>query len=132
MAPLGATGGGVYERNAFTNNLTFGTSNNALPPAGTGVGNTGSNNKPGEDPLFVNVPFNTAYAETMDFTLQAGSPAVNAGTDGTDIGVTGGAYPIDKNFKLSPTNAPVIMQFNPAAVVPQNQPVKANIKAKSN
>lgn len=133
MAPLGATSGGSYERNSFTNNLSFGTSNNALPPVGTGVGNTGSNNIVNQDPLFVNAPYNTIYASTMDFNLQTTSPAKNAGSDGTDIGITGGAYPVTAgNILLKPSSAPVIMQFNPAAVVPQNQPVKSNIKAKAN
>lgn len=131
-SPRGNTAPYVFERNTFANNLSFGTSNDALPPAGTGVGNTGANNKPGQNPLFVNAPFNTLWATTWDFTLQATSPAKDAGTDGTDIGITGGAYPVSKNINLSATQAPVIMQFNPAALVPQNQPVKANIKVKSN
>ncbi len=124
---------GPFERNVFTNNLSFGTTNNALPPAGTGVGNTGSNNLVNQDPLFVNAPYNTAYTTTMDFRLQASSPAKNAGSDGTDIGITGGAYPVTAgNILLKPTSTPVIMQFIPAALVPQNQPVKTNIKAKAN
>jgi hypothetical protein len=122
-----------FERNSFVNNISFGTGIDALPPTGTGIGNTGSGNKPGEDPLFVNAPYNTAYSSTMDFNLQASSPAKNAGSDGTDIGITGGAYPVTSgNILFKPTSAPVIMQFNPAAMVPQNQPVKSNIKAKSN
>lgn len=124
---------GTFERNIFINNLSFGTTNNALPPAGTGVGNTGSNNIVNQDPLFINAPYNTPYAVTMDFNLQATSPAKNAGSDGTDIGITGGAYPVTAgNIALRPTSAPVIMSLNPAAMVPQNQPVKTNIKAKSN
>jgi len=131
MAPTSTNGS--YQRNAFLNNLTFGTSNDALPPVGNGVGNTGSNNIVGQNPLFVNAPYNTIYASTMDFNLQTTSPAKNAGSDGTDIGITGGAYPVTAgNILLAPTAAPVIMQFNPAALVPQNQPVKANINAKSN
>ena len=131
MAPISTSGS--YQRNAFLNNLTFGTSNDALPPVGNGVGNTGSNNKPSLNPLFVNAPFNTAYALTMDFNLQPSSPAKDAGTDGTDIGITGGAYPVTSgNILLRPTSAPVILQFNPAAIVPQNQPLKSNVKAKAN
>ena len=123
----------LFERNAFNNNLSFGTTADALPPAGTGVGNTGANNKVSVDPKFVNAPFNTLWAATMDFTLQAGSPALLAGSDGTDIGITGGAYPVTSgNFKLSTPHAPIIMTLNPAAVVPQNQPIITNIKAKSN
>ena len=124
---------GIFERNAFSNNLSFGTTADALPPAGTGVGNTGANNKVSVDPRFVNAPFNTNWAATMNFNLQAGSPAILAGSDGTDIGITGGAYPVaGGNFGLKPTSAPVIMTLNPAALVPQNQPIITNIKAKSN
>ncbi|MEJ0055558.1 MAG: hypothetical protein WDN75_07825 [Bacteroidota bacterium] len=129
-APVSTNGN--FERNTFSNNLSFGTSNDALPPAGTGVGNTGANNKVSADPLFVNAPFNVAYAPTMNFNLQASSPAKNAGTDGTDIGITGGSYPITGNTILGlPSSAPVIMTLNPAAMVPQGQPLKTNIKAKS-
>lgn len=133
-APIGASAQSfVLERNSFTNNLSFGTTNNALPPAGTGVGNTGSNNIVNQDPLFVNAPYNTVYASTMNFNLQASSPAKNAGSDGTDIGITGGAYPVTAgNILLKPTAAPVMISLNPAAMVPQNQPLKTNIKAKSN
>jgi hypothetical protein len=103
-----------FERNSFVNNISFGTGIDALPPTGTGIGNTGSGNKPGEDPLFVNAPYNTAYSSTMDFNLQASSPAKNAGSDGTDIGITGGAYPVTSgNILFKPTSAPVIMQIQP-------------------
>ncbi len=133
-APNGPTASYVvFERNAFTNNLSFGTTNDALPPAGSGVGNTGGNNKVSIDPKFVNALFNLQWASTMDFTLQPSSPAKNAGSDGTDIGITGGAYPFaTSNIVQKPTSLPVILTFNPAAVVPQNQPVQTNIKAKSN
>jgi hypothetical protein len=125
--------GGLFENNLFSNNLSFGTTNNALPPAGTGFGNTGSNNIINQDPLFVNAAYNTVFASTMDFNLQPSSPAKNAGSDGTDIGITGGAYPITSgNILLKPSSVPVMMSLNPAAMVPQNQSVKANIKAKSN
>src|SRR6478736_4501222 len=128
-----ASGGGIFERNAFSNNLSFGTTADALPPVGTGSGNTGANNKVSVDPKFTNAPFNSLWSATMDFTLVAGSPAINAGSDGTNIGITGGVYPITGgNINVKPTSAPVIMTLNPAAMVPQNQPVNTNIKAKSN
>ena len=128
-----STSGTTFERNTYTNNISIGTTNNALPPAVTGTGNTGSGNKPSENPLFVNAPLNTAYTGNEDFNLPAGSPAKNAGFDGTDMGITGGAYPVTEgNIKFKNTAIPVITVFTPAAIVPQNQPVKANIKAKSN
>jgi hypothetical protein len=124
--------GSPFERNSFLNNISFGTSSDALPPTGSGVGNTGSGNKVSVDPIFVNAPYGSAYTATMDFTLQASSPCKNAGTDGSDIGITGGAYPMTGNFLLKTPHAPVIMTLNPAAIVPQGQPILTNIKAKSN
>ena len=125
--------GSPFERNSFLNNISFGTSNDALPPTGSGVGNTGSGNQVSVDPKFVNAPYAVVYAATMDFTLQPTSPGKNAGTDGTDIGITGGAYPVTSgNFLLKTPHAPVIMTLNPAAIVPQGQPIQTNIKAKSN
>lgn len=124
----------AFGRNAFNNNVTFNVADPLLPPLNSGTNtNTGSGNLQNTNPLFTNVPVNTNWSSSLDFRLQASSPAKNAGTDGTDIGITGGAYPVTNgNIQLVPTTAPVILQFNPAAMVPQNQPVKANIKAKAN
>lgn len=128
----GPGGSGGFERNSFLNNISFGTSNDALPPAGTGVGNTGSGNQLSVDPKFTNAAYGVAWTAAMDFTLQAGSPAKNAGTDGTDIGITGGAYPLTgTNFILKSPHTPIITTLNPAAIVPQGQPIQTNIKAKS-
>jgi hypothetical protein len=125
--------GGPFERNSFLNNISYGTSADAIPPTGTGVGNTGSTNQVSVDPKFTNAAYGAAYTATMDFTLQAGSTAKNAGTDGTDIGITGGAYPVaGGNIVVGAPHAPVIMTLNPAAIVPQSQPILTNIKAKSN
>ena len=127
------TNGSGFERNTFTNNISVGTTNNALPPAGTGTGNTGSGNIVGQDPLFVNAPFGVAYTGLENFNLQALSPAKNAGFDLTDMGITGGGYPVTAgNIVFKNTAIPVITVFTPVSIVPQNQPVKANIKAKSN
>ncbi len=122
-----------FERNTYTNNLSVGNADNTLPPVGTGSGNTGSGNIVGQDPLFVNAPFNTAWAGNEDFRLQAASPAKNAGFDGTDLGITGGAYPVTGgNVTLGLPSIPLITTFNPVSILPQNQPLKANIKAKAN
>lgn len=133
-APTSSSVGG-FAFNTFRNNITFGTSNDVLPPAGIGGSNLGlpSENFVGQDPRFINAPYNTAYSANMDFNLQPFSPGKNNGTSG-DIGVTGGAFPITSgNVRLQPSSAvPIILRFDPLVSVPQNQPVKANIKAKSN
>lgn len=72
----------------FNNNITFETTNDAIPFGS----NVGSNNQTGVDPLFVNAPartFNLGY----NYNVQASSPGHAAGSDGTDIGVFGGAFP---------------------------------------
>ncbi|MBP7513406.1 MAG: hypothetical protein KA791_02590 [Flavobacteriales bacterium] len=86
--------GNAVENCAFNNNLSFGTTDDDLPPTGT---NVGSGNQVGVDPLFVNVPdFNGA--PEYDYQLQAGSTGNNAGTDNTDLGVYGGGNPLQGVF----------------------------------
>ncbi len=77
---------------SFNNNITFGCENNTLP-YGT---NGGTSNLVNQDPMFVNAAIGL-FAFTKDYRLATGSPAINAGLDGTDIGITGGLYPWKKN-----------------------------------
>lgn len=69
----------------FNNNITFSSSNTALP-YGT---NNGNNNKVDVDPMFTTYP-GGGFSYDHDYHLQASSPGKNAGTDGTDIGIYGG------------------------------------------
>ena len=78
------------ENCAFNNNISFGTVDDDLPPTGS---NVGAGNQVGVDPLFVNVPDLQGLA-SYDYHLQPGSPGINAGTDGTDIGIYGGSAPL--------------------------------------
>ncbi len=113
----------------FSNNLAFGTSALTLPPAG----NSGGSNMSNTNPQFVNVPlsstFSTTNIPTYNFGFQTGSPAINAGSDGTNIGPSGGGYPMSVF-----TGAPQIPQMqelnilNP--VVNLNQPLNINFKAR--
>ena len=59
-----------------------------FPPAGSG--NIASNNIEATDPMLVNYNLGGFYSFTHDLNLQAGSAAIGAGSDGTDIGVHGG------------------------------------------
>jgi hypothetical protein len=68
----------------FHNNIVVGTA--TMPP----TGNTGSGNLTETDPLFVSYTMGEFYAYAHDYDVQAGSPASNAGLDGTDIGIHGG------------------------------------------
>lgn len=73
----------------FSNNLSYNTIDNNFPTTGT---NTGGGNIINLDPLFVNES-NSQYTNTDDYNYPSNSPLVNAGTDGTDIGIYGGQYP---------------------------------------
>lgn len=74
---------------SFNNNISCQCTNNAFPIGGSG--NTGSGNIENTDPLLVNFPAAGDYfSYTYDYNLQSGSPAKNAGTDGKDVGLTGG------------------------------------------
>lgn len=53
-----------------------------------------SNNLYDTDPQFVNYP-GGAFDFNHDYELQASSPGINAGSDGTDIGISGGAAPFE-------------------------------------
>jgi hypothetical protein len=73
----------------FLNNITY--QSTTVIPYGT---NTGSGNFNNIDPEFVNVPTaTTGFDYSYDFHLQNTSPGINAGTDGTNIGVYGGLSP---------------------------------------
>jgi hypothetical protein len=82
----------------YNRNITFATDNNTLTFTGVNTTNTIVNT----DPLFI-APYNTGsygngapnsvlpFYNDGNLLLQALSPAINQGTDNTDIGPTGGA-----------------------------------------
>jgi len=74
----------------FNNNITYLNSNDLIP----GANNNGSGNKIGIDPQFTSYPFEGGgFSYTRDFTLLSTSPGIDAGTDNSDIGMTGGLMP---------------------------------------
>lgn len=76
----------------FVSNMTysyFGATISAL---------SGSNNLDNTNPLFENVPFGSVTDfYNNDFDLASGSPGINAGSDGTDIGLFGNNFVFDPN-----------------------------------
>ena len=113
----------------FNNNLTFNCPlNNHTIPYGS---NVGSGNKINQDPLFLNVT--GAFSWTNNYTLHSTSPCKNAGTDGTDIGPTGGSYPFVKMYPLTSMPAmPYIKQMminGPSSVKPGNSVINVTVKA---
>ncbi|MCV9388424.1 hypothetical protein [Reichenbachiella ulvae] len=136
MTPSIANGGnstsGEFERNVFTNNLVYSTGDDVMPPAGGGAGNSGSGNISGIDPEFVNSQLLDTWSEDYDFTPQA-AEVLNGGSDGTDIGITGGSYPIaDVNFFLKTSEVPVIQILNTSTVINPGDDLPVHIKVKSN
>ncbi|PKL85911.1 MAG: hypothetical protein CVV22_05100 [Ignavibacteriae bacterium HGW-Ignavibacteriae-1] len=72
----------------FNNCLTFSTFNDNIPYGS----NTGSNNIVNENPSFLG--YTSPFDLLDDIRLDVDSPAKNAGTDGTDLGVFGGSKPL--------------------------------------
>lgn len=74
----------------FNKNITYLNSNDVIP----GADNSGSGNMIGIDPQFTYYPFEGGgFSYTHDFTLKLTSPGIDAGTDNSDIGMTGGLMP---------------------------------------
>lgn len=124
----------TFRDNVFSNNLVL-AAGVVMPPASNPVGSTfhsGINNIIGVSPLFTNAPASSTYLETYNYTLQAGSPCIGAATTGENIGPSGGLYPWTGNLSLKASAMPIITLFGNSGLVPQNQPLKSNIKAKSN
>lgn len=69
---------------SFVNNIVLTAT--TMPPAS----NSGTGNMTNTDPLFVNYTAGQQYSIAHDYDVMPGSPAINAGSDGTDIGVHGG------------------------------------------
>ena len=71
-----------------------------------------------------------SFRYTFDYSLQPSSPGVNAGTDGTDIGIFGG---IGFSITGEPDDLPVVTRFdilNP--MVPQNGSLRVRIEGRAN
>ena len=121
-----------FQRNIFTNNISISTGNDALPPAG--ATNTGSGNLVSEVVGFVNVPFSNTWSSAHDFTLTPGvSQAIGAGSDGSDIGISGGPYAwTESNLVLKTTSAPTIELLNTNTVINPGDNLPVRVKAKSN
>ncbi len=114
----------------FNNNITYLCNNNALPPT-TGTGNTGTGNLVNTNPLFIDYPaLGAAFSWSHNYGLQAGSPAIGAGTSATNIGLTGGSFPLNQLKGYS--QLPVVTSLSlPNSSVPVNGTIQGNIKAKA-
>jgi len=80
---LYAVSNSIVNNNLFVENISF--------PNGSNIGANNLVNQ-AQSSIFVNQTGNT-FSYTDDYHLQPGCPGKNAGTDGTDIGIYGGASP---------------------------------------
>jgi hypothetical protein len=127
-------GGSTVVTSTFNNNLTYSNTQTTLP-FGT---NVGSGNLSNIDPMYINSADcggSLAIDITRNFRLNIASPAANAGTDGTDIGITGGVSPIYIYPAPYPiTGEPPFPQVRevtiPVSSVPAGGTLNVNIKAR--
>jgi hypothetical protein len=124
---LNVTASSQALNNTFMNNISFGVGVTTTFPVGSN-GNKGSGNLEAVDPKLVNVPYGVDWSYSYNPNLQAGSPAINAGDDGTNLGVTGSAVP----FNFTGTNLPLVQSVNTPAVIIQGNNLPTNVKAKGN
>jgi hypothetical protein len=110
--PTAQVSGSIYN-----NNLTYSTSSAYNTLGGTNLDNV--------NPAFVNVPSTGSYTNLYDMHLQLGSPAINAGSDGTDIGYYGGIIQVNPSGELY--NMPFIRSMN---VLNTNVPQNGNVNVK--
>lgn len=95
----------------FNNNLSFGSSDDSFNLSGS---NSGNNNIVSQDPKFIDAPGatdNFSFDFGNNYRLAADSPGRNYGTDGTDIGIYGGAFPFPGELTGNPP-IPLIKSFN--------------------
>ena len=119
--------GGNMNSNTFTNNISYCSNTNntyTLPP----TGNTGSGNLQNTSPSFITGSTNSYYDYTLDYHLSSTSAAKDAGTDGTDIGPSGGTEPFIWGGAFSIPKVTQLSISNP--IINQGTDINVNVKAK--
>lgn len=111
----------------FNNNMTYGSTPLSLPVAG----NSGSGNLNNVNPNFVNVPSVTVTndAPGYDYSYLIGSQAINSGTDGSNLGVTGGAFSSNSFTGIPPIPVMTLLDIN-NPIINQGQQLNVHFKAK--
>jgi len=118
--------GNSVNSNVLNNNLTFQTPNDAIP----GGSNSGSGNLVSTNPQFVNAP-SPGISYSYDYNLAAASAANNAGTDGTDLGVYGGANTLPNLSGMPPIPQITEMNIGTPVIAPGSN-LGVSFKAKKN
>lgn len=114
----------------FNNNFTYLTEGNSLPYGN----NVGSGNITSEDPF---IPVFTDYPQlganwslAHDYSLADGSPCIDTGTNGSDIGINDGNAPIT-NIPTFPKIPTVTDLTIPVSSVPVGGTLQINVTAES-
>ncbi|MEL7147634.1 MAG: hypothetical protein AAFO69_14760, partial [Bacteroidota bacterium] len=122
------------DRCTFTNNLTFGSNS----PVFNFANNSFGNNLDLTDPEFETATTDFLFEFTDDYRLKSTSPAIGAGSDGTDIGIYGGSdpYPISVDVEGFVTSLlprlPMVTEMNiENANIPENGTLEVTFKAKT-
>ncbi len=129
----GSTVGFNYA-NVYTNNLSYECTKYGgcdIPPASTSSpANTGSGNLTDTDPLYENLADSWNWENKWSLSLLNYSPLSNAGTDGTDIGITGGQYPFENYNNLR--GVPYVHKLSVPGLIMQNQPIELDAEGRTN
>lgn len=116
---------------SFYNNLSIGGSEVSFDYDN----NSGSGNLENVNPMFVSVGSSTLSFD-YNYKLSDASPCINAGSNGSDIGISGGSYPFDLEkeppYQISPmVSIPVITEMNLVnGVLPEDGTLEIQMKAR--
>ena len=125
---------GFNYANVYSNNLSYKCTSYGgcdIPPASTSTpANTGSGNIINTDPLYEDLASTWKWANKWSLTLLDYSPLSNAGTDGTDIGISGGQYPFENYNNLR--GVPYVHEMSVPGLIMQNQPIELEAEGRTN
>lgn len=111
----------------FNNNLTYLCNANDIPYGD----NIGSGNIVNQDPQLTNYPaLGAAHSWDWDYTPQAGSPCLGNGTNGSDIGISGGNAPVANLPRYAKIPGVTLLDI-PVSSVPVGGTLQINIEAES-
>lgn len=118
--------------NVFTNNLAYSCAANcALPPVSTTTpNNTGGGNLSNTDPLLANIAVSWTWSLNFELELLEFSPLENGGSDGTDIGISGGDYPFTNYNNLR--GVPYVQSLNVPGLIMENQDIQMDAVVRTN
>ncbi len=125
----GSYGTNPFYNNTFVNNISYNAADMTFPPVGYNGTNGGSGNMENIDPEMTSVVNTLHWDITNNPELLPTSPAILAGSDGFDIGLSGGTYPF--SFYGHGTPLPYIHILENAGLVIEGQDLNVTATARS-